>query len=70
MMKKVRIVSDGIPHNTIVYDAETGQMIHGITKVDVHIDATGEYVAEITRLVIVDSMEIPVEITEEVVGRD
>ena len=70
MMKKVRIVSDGTPSGTRVFDAETGNMINGISKVNVYIEAGGEYIAEITRLVIVDSMEIPVEITEEVVGRD
>ena len=69
-MKKVKIVSDGTPSGTRVFDAETGNMISGISKVNVYIEAGDEYIAEITRLVIVDSMEIPVEITEEVVGRD
>jgi hypothetical protein len=47
-MRKLRIVSDGQPKNTRVFDAETGEEIANVIDVTISIDARNGAVATIT----------------------
>lgn len=40
---KIRIISDGIPENTQIVNAETGERIEGITRAVWRIDASGDF---------------------------
>jgi len=34
----IKIVSDGTPENTIVYNVETGERLEGVTHIDWHLE--------------------------------
>lgn len=60
---RIKIVSDGTPTGTKVVDAETGEMVHGVTAASIKIG-----VGDVSRVTI-ELVKVPVEVIGEAIAR-